>query len=228
MRVAKADDKAPAGRWGREDFSMQTAKDGSGRIVYWWAFISVVSLVFAGLFALVIALARTPYVENLFPRGAEYLYIALVGHVVLAVVIWFLAFEGFLLAYASTSEPGRRFWSVPLGWTALAFSAIGVFLIVFCALTGRGYAELSNYVPMLIEPVFYAGLVFFFSGIFIHFVNSGITIFTEFREKKTLPVTTVGITVAGIAVITALLSFAISLYLQRSTGKAGIEFGRVF
>src|SRR3990172_12907009 len=135
---------------------MQTA-NGSNRIVCWWALISVLSLVFAGMFALVIALARTPYVENLFPRGAEYLYIALVGHVVLAVVIWFLAFEGFLLAYAATAECGRRFWSVPLGWAALASSAIGMLLIAFCVFTGRGYAELANYVPVLIEPVFYAG-----------------------------------------------------------------------
>ena len=77
---------------GREIFLMQTARHGSTGIVYGWALISVLSLVFAGMFALVIALARTPYVENLFPKGAEYLYVALVGHVVLAVVIWFLAF----------------------------------------------------------------------------------------------------------------------------------------
>ena len=205
--------------------SMKTASNG---IVYGWALISVFSLVFAGLFALVIALARTPYVENFFPSGAEYLYIALVGHVVLAVVIWFLAFEGFLLAYAATVESGRRFWSVPLGWAALASSAIGMLLIAFCVFTGRGYAELANYVPVLIEPVFYAGLALFFSGVFIHFVNSGITIFAEFMEKKTLPATTVGITVAGIAAVTALLSFALSLYLQYSTGKAFIDFERLF
>src|SRR3990170_5314385 len=205
--------------------SMKTASNG---IVYWWAFISVFSLVFAGLFALVIALARTTYVENLFPSGAEYLYIALVGHVVLAVVIWFLAFEGFLLAYAATVESGRRFRSVPLGWAAFASSATGMLLIAFCVLTGRGYAELANYVPVLIEPVFYVGLVLFFSGIFIHFVNSGITILAEFREKKNPPAANVRVTETRITVVTALLSFVLSLYLQYSTGKAFIDFERLF
>lgn len=214
--------------YNKGDNGIPSMKTASNRIVYGWALISAFSLVFAGLFALVIALARTPYVENLFPSGAEYLYIALVGHVVLAVVIWFLAFEGFLLAYAATSESGRRFWSVPLGWVALASSATGMLLIAFCVFTGRGYAELANYVPVLIEPVFYVGLALFFFGVFIHFANSGITILAEFMEKKTLPATTVGITVAGIAAVTALLSFALSLYLQYSTGKAFIDFERLF
>ncbi len=201
---------------------------GSERLAYGWMLLSVLSLVFAGVFALMVALARTPVIEDMLPLGRDYIYVALVGHVVLAVVIWFLAFEGFLWVHTSTAHLGRRVWSAPLGWASLLLSAAGVFFVVVSAVFGLGPAELANYVPVLLTPVFYAGLLLFAAGILLNLVNTAVTVLKARSEGAAIPATTLGMCVAGAAVFVAFLCFALSGYFQYATGKIYLDFERLF
>ena len=201
---------------------------GTERIIYGWLFLAVMSLVFAGIFALLVAMARTPVVEDMLPLGRDYIYVALVGHVDLAVVIWFLAFEGFLWALTSTAHTGVSLFCTALGWVSLLLSALGVGLVVVSAIFGLGPAELANYVPVLVTPVFYAGLVLFASGILLNLVNTALTLIKVKREGKKLPVLTFGMAVAGVAVFVAFLCFALSGYYQWATGKIFIDSERLF
>jgi len=79
----------------------------SAGLVYAWLFFAVASLVFAGIFAFLVAMARTPVIQNIFP-GKDYIRVALVGHVILSIVIWFLAFQGALWTLTSTGFLGVK------------------------------------------------------------------------------------------------------------------------
>src|SRR5574340_457258 len=107
---------------------MDAYRKETDKLLYGWLWLAVFSLVFAGIFAFMVAMARTPVIEDFLPLGRDYIYVALVGHVDMAVVIWFLAFEGFLWAMTSTRNLGVGSWSATLGWTALVISFAGMFL----------------------------------------------------------------------------------------------------
>lgn len=197
-------------------------------IIYGWLLLAVLSLIFAGIFALLVAMARTPLIEDLLPLGRDHIYVALVGHVVLAVVIWFLAFESFLLMQTTTVDIGRRVFSPPLGWASLAASGVGMGLIVISAVFGLGQAELANYVPVLLTPVFYAGLIFFAVGITLNLLNASITALQARMTGIKMPITTFGILTAGAAIFTAFVCFALSGYFQYATNKVYLDFERLF
>ena len=200
----------------------------SERLARGWLLLSVFSLVFAGIFALMVAMARTPGVQSLLPLGRDYIYVALVGHVVLAVVIWFLAFEGFLWAHASTALIGRRVWSAPLGYLSLLCSVAGVSLVVVSALFALGRPVLANYLPVLHSPVFYAGLALFALGICGNLFNTALTVIKAVRAGVSLPPAAFGICASGAAVAVAFLCFALSGWFQYSAGLASIDFERLF
>ncbi|MBI5885629.1 MAG: cbb3-type cytochrome c oxidase subunit I [Deltaproteobacteria bacterium] len=200
----------------------------TNRLSLGWLVLAVASLVFAGLFALLVALARTPVIEEMLPFGRDYINIGLVGHVILAVVIWFLAFQGFLWVAASASELKIRVWSPLLGWLAIGACCAGTVLVAVSALFGLGMAELVNYVPVLHTPVFYAGLLIFALGILLHLFNTGLILVFAVRSGKKLPTVTIGMAAAGLGVFVAFLCFALSAWFQLSTGKAFLDFERLF
>ena len=69
------------------------------RLLTAWLGLSLGSLVVAGLFAVLVALARTPAVQ-LLGSAADRFHFALVGHVTFALTVWFIAFAGALWTYA--------------------------------------------------------------------------------------------------------------------------------
>ncbi|MEE9614088.1 MAG: cbb3-type cytochrome c oxidase subunit I [Thermodesulfobacteriota bacterium] len=205
------------------------------KLGYGWMLFAVFSLVFAGIFAFLVAMARTPYIEDILPLGGDYIYVALVGHVILAVVIWFLAFEGFMWVLTSTVHLGQPQRSPLLGWLSLASASLGTALIVITAIFGLGEAELANYVPILIHPLFYTGLALFAAGIVLNLVNTFGTLLkaraewkTEKKERKPFPILTLGMAAAAVAVAVAFICFGLSGFFQFITGKAFFDLERFF
>src|SRR4030066_321380 len=86
----------------------------SGKLVYAWLLFAVSTLVFAGLFAVLLALSRTPVIQGLY-SGKNFVRVALVGHVDLSVVIWFLAFMAVLWVLSSTSLLKAKLFGPILG-----------------------------------------------------------------------------------------------------------------
>lgn len=123
-----------------------------------WLWLSVSALVGAGVFALLVVLARTPYVSNVFPT-VEFFRSALVVHVDMSVLFWFFAFAGVLWSAASTP---RR---IGLGWAGLFLSAVGALVVVMSPFAAAGGPLMNNYVPVLQNPVFLTGLCLFGGGI---------------------------------------------------------------
>ena len=89
--------------------------DETGKLVYAWLLFAASTLVFAGIFAVLLALGRTPVIQGLYP-GKDFLYVALVGHVDLSVVIWFLAFMAVLWLLSSVSYLKAKLFCPILGW----------------------------------------------------------------------------------------------------------------
>ncbi len=205
----------------------ESSDTSTARLVFGWLLLAVLSLMFAGMFAVLVVLARTPFIENMLPMGRDYIYIALVGHVDLAVVIWFLAFQGALL-YVITGMvgSGKSVWSAGLGWTSLSLSYAGMLLVVIAAAFGLGRAELANYVPVLLTPVFYVGLLVFATGVFLALVNTGIRLISAVINGERLNALAIGMAVCGIGVFIAFLCFGLSAYFQRAGGT--FEFERLF
>ena len=82
-----------------------------------WLMLGVGALALAGLFAILLVVARVPGTEALFPTQ-DFFRIALIVHVDQSVLIWFLAFAGVLWSLGDTGSPY-------FGWTAFTVAAGG-------------------------------------------------------------------------------------------------------
>jgi hypothetical protein len=96
--------------------------------------------------------------QTLFPV-ADFFRVALVVHVDLSVLVWFLAFGGALWTMSGTP----RF--TPLAWWAFALSTLGTVAMCAAPFVERATPVMANYVPVLDGPVFLAGLMLFGAGI---------------------------------------------------------------
>ena len=101
----------------------------TSRLIFTWLFFAVSTLIFAGIFAFLLAMSRTPFIQGILPVK-DYLHTALVTHVVLSVVIWFLAFEGVLWILAGTIFSKGELFSIPLSWVGFFLSSGGTTIII--------------------------------------------------------------------------------------------------
>lgn len=206
-------------------------KDGE-RLVYAWLFFSVSSLIFAGIFAFLVAMARTPVIQNIFP-GRNYIHVSLVGHVILSVVIWFLAFQGVLWILSSARFLGAKIFSMFAGWLSFCLCVSGTVFIIIATIFGAGIPLFINYIPVLTHPIFYIGLLLLAAGISITLLNTFLTIWKAWREKTytgRIPLITFGMTISGIAVGVALICFCLSYYFQMlgPSAKVLLDFEILF
>ncbi|MGB3916281.1 MAG: cbb3-type cytochrome c oxidase subunit I [Thiothrix litoralis] len=122
-----------------------------------WLKLGIFALLAAGIFSLLLVMSRTPAVQDVIP-WLDFFHTALVVHVVLSVLVWFLAFAGVL--WTANSEIRQPWWDNSI----LAVTALGTLLIVVSPFTGDGHPLLNNYVPVLQQPVFLVGLGVFGLG----------------------------------------------------------------
>ena len=122
-----------------------------------WLWLGLIALIGSGLFSVLLVLSRTPGLNGLFPV-AEFFRVALVVHVDLSVLVWFIALAGLLW---SLNGPIR---SLFLGWQALALCAVGTLLMSLAPFIDSGQAVMANYIPMLDSTTFIVGLLVFAAG----------------------------------------------------------------
>ena len=131
---------------------------GARRESWRWAAVALASLALAGLFALLLALSRAPLVQDIVPWPLEFFRKALVVHVVFAFVVWFLAVFAALCHLAAVRAAGGRPRLNSLGTLAVCCCAAAFLLLLAPGLMDRGQPTLNNYVPVIIDPLYYAGL----------------------------------------------------------------------
>ncbi len=134
------------------------------RLAVAWLMLGIVALALAGIFAILLVVARVPGTEALFPTQ-DFFRVALIVHVDQSVLIWFLAFAGVLWSLA-----GRV--SVQAARIAFVVAAAGCLLVAAAPFLGAGSPLLNNYVPVLDHPLFLVALGLFVIGILVHLVLS--------------------------------------------------------
>jgi len=146
-------------------FDLPIRSAAAGRATTAWLTLGLISLLAAGVFSLLLVLARTPVVQELIPF-LDFFRVALVVHVTLSVLIWLLAISA---ACWSLSTSRDR----PI-WDRLSFSlaASGTAVIIVCPFIGAGNPLMNNYVPILRHPLFYTGLLLFAAGICSHLIRA--------------------------------------------------------
>lgn len=130
-----------------------------------WCVLAIAALAVAGVFALLLALSRTPGIQDVFPWPLGFFKKGLVIHVIFSFVVWFLAVFGALmhLAVERMADSAPRFNSLGRwGWMSVA---IGFVLLFVPAFLDRGEPSLNNYIPVIIDPLYYGGLVFLAIGL---------------------------------------------------------------
>jgi len=147
------------------NFHLHIRSEAARRNTSAWLVLGLVSLVFAGVFSILLVTARTPLVQELIPF-IDFFRIALVVHVTLSVLIWLLAISAALWSLGATTEQP---W-----WDRVSFSlaAVGTLVIIVCPFLGAGDPLMNNYVPILQHPLFYWGLGLFAAGIFSHLIRA--------------------------------------------------------
>lgn len=140
--------------------------DGSRRALsVGWMSLGLISLVFSGVFSILLVLSRAPFIKDIFPL-ADFFHVALVVHVDLSVLVWFLAFAGVLWSLNSTPR-----WSAA-GWLALALAAAATVIMSLAPFLGQGGPIMSNYIPVLQDRLFLTGLAVFAAGFMLLVLRS--------------------------------------------------------
>ena len=140
----------------RYDFAMPT--DGRRALALSWLAFGIAALAASGLFSILLVVSRTPGVKELIPV-ADFFRVALVVHVDLSVLVWFLAFAAMLWNLAG----GRQ--ALAMGWVALVTAAAGALAMAAAPFVQRASPVMANYVPVLDGPVFIGGLAVFALGV---------------------------------------------------------------
>ena len=124
-----------------------------------WALLAVASLALAGLFAILLVLSRIPGMEDAVPWPSEFFQKGLVAHVVLSFAVWYLAVFGCLAQFSGSNETNL------LDKSGLVLATLGTLLLLIPSLLDRGEPTLNNYIPVIIDPLCYSGLVLLALGI---------------------------------------------------------------
>jgi heme/copper-type cytochrome/quinol oxidase subunit 1 len=186
------------------------------RVVSRWIFLGLVSLVAAGLFSILLVLARTPVVQSLIPL-ADLFHVALVVHVNLSVLVWLLAISAALWSISSVGARPR--------WDAVSFwlAAMGTVLMVIAPLIGAGDPQMSNYVPVLDHPLFFVGLGLFITGIASQSLRAWVT-----RARIGAKLSGTDALNAGIVFSTIIVALSIASVLASWIGIPSAMGGQIF
>ncbi len=183
-----------------------------------WLWLGLMALLGSGIFSILLVLSRTPYIQNVFP-WIDFFRTALVVHVDLSVLVWFLAFAGILWSLNSTTRFMR------LGWSAFLLAAAGTIVMALAAFVGNGQPLMSNYIPVLRHPMFIVGLLGFAAGFTLLVARSMIAIPAVGRQMTAKGALRFGLNTVTVSALMALMAFTWS-YLaipDEITGRSYFE-----
>lgn len=128
-----------------------------------WLWLGVSALAVAGVFALLLVLARAPQLKAL-GVSQELFNMALVVHVDLSVLVWFLAAIAVYLSLHLHTRTDRWLYAEPAAFWSFA---VGALLMTVAPLEGEWAVVKSNYIPVLLNPLFFLGLSLLAAGMLI-------------------------------------------------------------
>ena len=198
------------------NYQLEATSDAMRRTAAAWLILGLASLVAAGVFSILLVLARTPVVQQNIPF-VDFFHVALVVHVDLSVIVWLLSVAAVMWSLSSRRE--LRLWDRVSFWMAAA----GTGIVVIAPFAGAGDPLMNNYVPILRHPLFYAGLALFTLGISSHLLRSILTfggIGVELDGNAALR--------AGIALSAIVTGIAIAAFLASMFGMPVNMDGQIY
>jgi len=175
------------------------------------AVAAVVFLLIGGLFGMGVGLTRWPALHLL---PAEWFYLALTGHGIVALIVWIIFFEMAVLYFCASTLLNSRLATPGWAWVQFALMVIGALTTIVAVLQGNSSVMMTSYAPMDAAPHFYLGLILFAVGALIGcFVFLGTIVVA--KEEKTyegsLPLVVYGALTATVIAIFTIASGAIIL-----------------
>lgn len=143
-----------------DTYNLKDIHPAAKKLALGWIWLGVYALVAAGVLAILLALSRTPVIKELMP-GSNFFKVALVVHVDLSVLIWFLAGAGVLWTVFGIHR--ESLWSKAAFWLAVT----GTVLISISPFLGVSQPLMNNYVPVILQPWFFYGLIVVTAGLVI-------------------------------------------------------------
>ncbi len=151
-----------------DSYNLPVRSDGIRWSATAWLMLGLASLIAAGIFSILLVLARTPLVSGWIPF-IDFFHVALVVHVTLSVLIWLLSISAVL--WSLGAERDARLWDK----ASFLLAAGGAAAVMLAPFIGAGNPQMSNYVPVLQNPVFFWGLALFGLGIVSHLLRALLT-----------------------------------------------------
>lgn len=185
-------------------FTLPMPPENALDITRGWLKLGVGALALAGLFAILLVLARTPFFQQHLP-WIDFFHTALIVHVNLSVLVWVMAITSLLWHWLSHAMFPM------LSRTTLWLCVAGTVLIALAAFTPNANPLLNNYVPVLQNITFFTGLSLFACGMLF---GSALTIGTFFAAVRSghayeKPLA-LGVFLSGLIIAMALLCFVLS------------------
>ena len=170
-----------------------------------WLWLGVSALAVAGVFAIILVVARTPQLAAL-TVFQKLFSVALVVHVDLSVLMWFIAILGMGTALLAERIGS---WNA---WPKAAFLTIGAAtaLMAFSPADTQWEVIKSNYVPVLQNHLFLLSLGLVSAGLLLVVLPTTITMLTRLSLWRQLSHFEQGIAASCITTLLALAAFALS------------------
>lgn len=181
----------------------------------WWLLLGCWSIALAGLFSLILVIARTPQIKEM-PVIDRLFHEALVVHVDLSVLVWFLTIACLLW---SLMVQGTRQFMPYLEEAALISMGLGMALLTLSPLDPNSIAMMSNYIPVNHSPVFFIGLSLIFCSLALMLTK----VFTTKPNESFLPLQRYGLQVGAFVALVALCAFIWS-YTQMPSVIEGDQY----
>jgi hypothetical protein len=156
------------------DYPLNISADARGLSERWLA-LSIGSLVIAGLFSVFVVFSRTPFIQEIFPLK-DLFHMALVLHVNFSILIFYSTFTCiFFSIYMGAHSSGGADptggaaapWRFGAGRIAMWITAAGAAVMALSPLAGAPNPLMNNYIPVLDNPAFMAGLPVLLTGFFL-------------------------------------------------------------
>lgn len=184
-----------------------------------WIWLGVYSLLAAGLLSLSLAFARTPGIQNLLP-GTDFFHVALVVHVDLSVLVWFMACAGMVWTIFGASRQSG------LNTVAFSLAVIGTVMISIAPFVGADRPLMNNYVPVLQHPWFFVGLGALAGGVVLQALDFLIGARVRFTDPDYGDMTRFALILAALTTLFAVGTVCWT-YFQIPTGVTGEKYFEV-
>ena len=182
-----------------------------------WLKIAVLSLALAGIFSIILVVARTPQLIAMFPGIKGLFEVSLVVHVDLSVLVWFLSMTAMLwsILHYYVRKP-----SLPLfDGASSGCMLLGTLLMAASPLSGEWAVLKSNYIPVITNVWFFVGLALLMASLVIGLINH----LRALPARDSTAVVGWGIYASMITTLVALLCF-VGSYLQLPDDMQGHPF----